>query len=48
MDEVFSQILEAEKMAIASGELSFPSLWSNPISENRKRVDTLIVDELHF
>ena len=44
MDKVLSQILDAEKMAIASGGFSLPSLWSKP----RKWVDSSTVDELHF
>lgn len=41
-------ILDAEEMASASGDLLFLSLWSHSSSENHKRVDTCLVDELQF
>lgn len=45
---LLNQILDAEEMAVASGDLLFPSLWSYLSSENGKQVDTCIVDEFHF
>lgn len=48
MDKVLRQILDTEEMASASKGLLFPSLWSNPSSENHQRVDTCLIDELLF